>query len=149
MSDTTPDVIEWFHARVTAAFADDRRVAVFDGPPTADTDRPDAIGIAVNTDSGGEGPGRSGTAFALASKLVSLDVSCVIHVWTGDDGLSAPRRRAYVLFDQMTALLDEVRGEFGVVDARIPENTYTPIRDETGLSVLIEFPVHLDLNRKD
>jgi hypothetical protein len=149
MSTSTPDVIEWLYEHTKAAFAADGRVVVFDGPPTQDVDKPDAIGIAVNTESGGDGPGQAGVSFALASQLVSVDLACVVHVWTGDSGLSAPRRRAFALFDQMTALLDDLRGEFGVVDARIPDHTYTPIREETGLSVLLEFVVHLDLNRKD
>lgn len=149
MSDPTPDIIEALYASVKAAFAGNKRVAVYDGPPTVDVDRPDAVGIAVNVESGGEGPAQAGRSFNLASQQMSLDLACVAESWTGDAGLSTPRRRAFALLDQMTPVLDELRGQHGVVDARIPEHTYTPIRGENGLVVSLEFVVHLDIYRKD
>lgn len=147
MSTRAPEIIEALYELVVAEFGPD--VQVVDGPNSADIAVADAIGLAVNAEAGEIAPVQAASQFGLGSYRGELDLACLLQSSSGSDDFPRLRRQAYALLRRFPRVLAELAKRPDVVDARIPNHTYTPIRDNQAFTALIQFVVRIDTYEKE
>ena len=79
----------------------------------------------------------------------AIDVVCVAQSSSGDPALGPRRRRAYELLDLVEPVLAAlVSSRADLVDAKVIEHTYRPLRDGAGTSAIVDFTIQLSIYRK-
>jgi len=120
---------------------------VFDGPPLADIENPDVIGVGLAVEGGAAAVGE--TRREIGGRHVeSFTVSCAVQSWSGDTAMSGMRVRAYGGFRAVRDVLVANRDLGGVCDwARVVRHTYRPVQGPDGALALIDFAIRVDATR--
>lgn len=143
MQTVIPDSIEALWLMVATQFqVTQPEVDVLDGPSIEDFGR-DVVAIGIAMDEAEQDS--SFDVAGLETDRETFDMVCMVRSWTGDPELSERRRRAFQLFEEITAIIkSDPKLKGTVARARVSNVAYMPARLPEGALATVTFRVRID-----